>query len=194
MDVLLAEFDQEHGPALAPRKLRCGMVMSDCLRGARLSGAPSEPIMDQMMAAIDRLARVRSWAGVCRLMHDFVDRLLDFVVRCKATRLERVIQTIQRDLSQDPAKADSLQGYARDAQMHPDYLSRQFKQTTGQTFCDTRRTARLARARHLLIGSRLKISVIARRVGIVDASQFNREFRREFDMTARQYRLQHGRG
>jgi len=192
--VLLEEFDQEHGAALAAKKLRCAMVMSYCLRGARQSGAPGDLVLDELMASVDRLTRARTWNGVHRLMHGFIDRILDHVVKQSHSKLERVIQNIQRDLSQDPGQAKPLQAYAATAQMHPDYLSRQFKRAAGQTFCEARRAARLARARHLLIGSVLKVSEIARRVGIRDASQFNREFRREYGTTARRFRLQHGRG
>ena len=52
LDVLLQEFDLEHDAKLGPRKLRCGMLMSYCLRGARLGGGSSDALMDEMMPAI----------------------------------------------------------------------------------------------------------------------------------------------
>ncbi len=190
LDVLLAEFEQEHGRALGPLRLRCGMVLSYCLRGARQGGAPGEVVMDQTMHAIDRMARTRSWPAVGRLMHEFIDQMLALVVRRERTRIERVIAQIQHDLDSDPASAQTLRQYADGAKLHADYLSRRFRMAAGQTFCQARRAARLSRARRLLLASpSMKVREVARRVGMMDQSQFIRDFRDEYGMTPHQYRL-----
>jgi AraC-like DNA-binding protein len=194
LDVLLHEFDVEHDAALGPRKLRCGMLMSYCLRGARLGGGASDALMDEMMPAIDRLSRARSWRAIKLQMHEFIDRLLSHVVRRGQSRLQRVVRQMQADLAADPGSARQLQDYARAAKLHPDYLSRQFRRTTGQTWIELRRLARLERARRLLCATQLKISEIARRVGINDPSQFTREFHAAYGMTPREYRVRHGGG
>ena len=194
LDVLLDEFDAEHDAAIGPRKLRCGMVMSYCLRGARLGGAPSEAIMDQLMSAIDTLAKKRTWPAVCRFMHAYLDQLLAHVEPRSRTRLTRLIARMQRELTQDPQHALTLRQYADDIGVHPDYLCRQFKKTTGQTFTQTRRLGRITRARHLLAATGLKISAISRSVGMNDPAQFTRDFKKETGLTPRQFRLAHERG
>ncbi len=189
LDVLLDEFDQEHDARLGPRKLRCAMVMSYCLRGGRLGGAPSELIVDENLQAIDVLWSVRSWAAVRRFMHVYLDEVLQHVKPNRQTRLSRLIERMQRELLEKPATVQSLQEYARAADLHPDYLSREFKQMVGQTFSDIRRQGRIDRARHLLVSSDFKVTVIAHRVGMNDPCQFIKDFKKETGQTPHQFRL-----
>lgn len=187
--MLLDEFDEEHDSRLGPRKLRCAMLMSYCLRGARLGGAISETIIDEMFEGIDSLSESRSWASVRRFMHDYLDQVLKHVMPNNQARVVRLVGRIHRELLNDPAGAESLQKYARSAGLHPDYLSRQFKTIVGQTFREIRRMGRVARARHLLTASAIKIKSVARQVGMRDSSQFIKDFKIETGHTPREFRL-----
>ncbi len=189
MDALLDEFDQEHDRRLGPRKLRCAMVMSYCTRGARLGGAPSELVIDENLQGIETLWRRRSWTAVRRFMHDYLDQALQHVMPNRQTRITRLIGRMQRELLEDPPRTKTLQQYARSAGLHPDYLSRQFKKRVGQTFCEIRQQGRMARARHLLASSDIKVQTVARRVGMNDPCQFIRNFKKEMGQTPAQYRL-----
>lgn len=188
LDILLDEFDVEHDRRLGPRRLRCAMVMSYCVRGARLGGGISDQIIDQVLVSLDKLEACRSWRAIRRFMHDYVDLMMAYVQPRNQSRMVRLIARIQRELRETPGRAQRLADYAASAQLHPDYLSRTFKQTTGQTFADARRDGRITRARHLLASSNAKVQAIARRVGMNDTSQFIKDFKLETGQTPQAFR------
>ena len=71
---------------------------------------------------------------------------------------------------------------------NPSYLSRVFKQVTGQNVIERINSARVARARELLSASRMKIKDIAQRVGYDSPSYFTQFFKRETGMSPQEYR------
>ncbi len=190
LDVLLDEIQLEHAGRrdLSQRKLRCGMVMSYCLRGARLGGATSDPILANTMDAVDALARKRSWPNVRALMHEFIEQMMLQVSPRRQSPMARMVGRIQRELINNPDQVDTLSSYAASAGVRPEVLSRQFRRITGQTFCDARRSGRMARAKHLLVATTASVAEVARRVGMQDVSQFIALFRHEFGQTPARYR------
>lgn len=67
-------------------------------------------------------------------------------------------------------------------------FSKHFKRVSGQTFSDTVRKLRLAHACKLLRETDLPISSIYHRVGYANLSNFNRQFRTQYDVTPREFR------
>ncbi len=70
----------------------------------------------------------------------------------------------------------------------PAYFSRLFKKYVGMGFQEYTIHRRVARARTMLEQSGLKVAAIARRVGFVDVTTFNRNFRLLTGFTPSQYR------
>lgn len=68
------------------------------------------------------------------------------------------------------------------------YLSAQFKKETGKTLTDYINNKRIQRALILLSTTDLRIQSIAEKVGIFDESYFSRLFKKEKNITAREYR------
>lgn len=71
---------------------------------------------------------------------------------------------------------------------NPSYLSRVFKQITGQNVIERINGARVARARELLVDTRLKIKDIAQKVGYDSPSYFTQFFKRETGMSPQEFR------
>jgi AraC-like DNA-binding protein len=80
---------------------------------------------------------------------------------------------------------------AAQAGMSASGFSRYFQRASGQNFTDTVRKLRLAHACQLLEHSDATIATICRRVGYQNLSNFNRQFRREHQLTPRDYRRTH---
>ena len=188
LDHVLNRMDREHGPELSPRKMRCGAILSHCLRGAYRGGAPGESILVEYMQMLDALAAKRSWKGVRKQMHVHLDSLLNHVQSQHHRDIDRLVARIRRQLRDSPELVLTLAKYAHQHHVNPDYLSRRFHQIAGQSFCAERRHFRIERAKTLLEQTSLKIRVIAQRVGIRDTSRFIREFRMITGQTAAQYR------
>ena len=72
--------------------------------------------------------------------------------------------------------------------MNESTFSRHFKKMTGNNFVDCVRKIRIARACTLLESEGLSITDICFECGFRNISNFNRNFRRERDMTPREYR------
>lgn len=86
--------------------------------------------------------------------------------------------------------ADDLShtGIAAAAGMSPSAFSRSFRQYTGRTFTDFVNEVRLGHAARLLIETRKRITDIAYASGYSNIAHFNRQFRRLYRCTPRDYR------
>jgi AraC-like DNA-binding protein len=71
------------------------------------------------------------------------------------------------------------------------HLSRCFAAISGGTFCEELRHVRIKAACRLLREKGLKVSTVARMVGLKDVSQFIADFRREIGQTPAAYREAH---
>lgn len=71
----------------------------------------------------------------------------------------------------------TLMEVAEYMQMNPAYLSRYFKENTGENFMDYCRRIRMGRAKQLLLNTNLKIYEIAGRLGYQNAQAFGTAFR-----------------
>jgi len=188
LDQVLDRMEVEHGPELAPRKMRCAAILSHCLRGAYRGGAPGEPVLVDYMQTLDAMATRRSWPGVRTLMHASLESLIAQVQSQQRGDVERLVDHIRRQIRDSPEALLTLAQYAYDNHVNADYLSRRFHEIAGQTFCAERRYFRIEHARRLLESSSLKVRVVAWRVGIRDTSHFIREFRTITGQTPGQYR------
>ena len=68
------------------------------------------------------------------------------------------------------------------------HLSKLLNRHTGQSFYDILNTARILKAKELLLDPRLKIGEIGERVGYADTAHFARTFKKQEGMSANEYR------
>ena len=68
------------------------------------------------------------------------------------------------------------------------HLSKLLNRHTGQSFYDILNTARIQKAKELLLDPRLKIGEIGERVGYADTAHFARTFKKQEGMSANEYR------
>ena len=88
----------------------------------------------------------------------------------------------------------SLLRAADHMQMNPAYLSRYFKEKTGENFVDYCKAAKLEKARRLLRETNMKIYEIASELGYANAQHFGTVFRENEGMTPLEYRQSGGKG
>lgn len=75
--------------------------------------------------------------------------------------------------------------------LNPSYLSRVFRQETGQRLMDYIQNVRLNKACELLATSNMQIQEIAREVGLENASYFNVAFRKKLGVSPAQWKKAH---
>ncbi|MCR4877111.1 MAG: helix-turn-helix transcriptional regulator, partial [Clostridiales bacterium] len=85
----------------------------------------------------------------------------------------------------------TLQDAAEEVSLSANYLSLRFRQETGKTFSEYLTDVRMERARQMLAGTDLPVTVVAAECGIPDNNYFSRLFRRTENMSPREYRMKH---
>jgi AraC-like DNA-binding protein len=84
----------------------------------------------------------------------------------------------------------SLQSLSREFGINYSYLSQVFKKITHKSFSEYLTAVRLGHARQMLSDTQKKVSAIAEQVGYNDYHYFCNIFKKHFDMTPSQYRVQ----
>ncbi|WP_245600144.1 helix-turn-helix domain-containing protein [Paenibacillus harenae] len=132
-------------------------------------------------------------------MSDIV-RWFEHVILASSAYIERELsakgnQHIARAvemIEQDYAKDLSLHSVAEQLKLNPAYISRLFKQITGDTFVDYLKEVRLERSKELLLGGGTKIGEVGRLVGYSNSYYFIKVFKERTGLTPGEYRKLHG--
>ncbi|MDN4522927.1 response regulator transcription factor [Fictibacillus fluitans] len=85
----------------------------------------------------------------------------------------------------------SLKQLAHHVFLHPQYLSRLFKQETGKTVTEYITQKRIEKSRELLIQSQLSITEISQQCGFTDINYFSRVFSKLEGVPPKKYRAYH---
>ena len=91
----------------------------------------------------------------------------------------------------------SITDLAKHTALNPQYMMRLFKKTTGKSIVEYVTAYRMDLAKELLKKSTWNNDIIAERVGYVSSNYFIRLFKKQFNMTPREYRKlleRHGEG
>ncbi len=157
---------------------QCRVIeVSDLLRALIL--ATLERPVDEQAPATPRAA----W--IAGLILDELERAPEVPLRLPLPRDPRLL-TLCRALLADPARADTLDGWAEGAGASGRTLARLFLKETGLTFGAWRQQARLAEAvAQLALGQ--PIATVARAAGYDSASAFTAMFRRALGASPRAY-------
>ncbi|MBD2871858.1 helix-turn-helix domain-containing protein [Paenibacillus arenilitoris] len=102
--------------------------------------------------------------------------------------IARAVEIIERDYALDL----SLNAVAERLKLNPAYISRLFKQITGDTFVDYLKAVRLERSKELLLGGGMKIGEVGRLVGYSHSYYFIKVFKEQTGLTPGEYRKLHG--
>ena len=176
---------------LAIKKLLCAQIVTQCLRGAHAGGGPSQLLLSEHQQMLSHLASQKTWKLVQKVMHEYIDLLISRIRPQRTPDIQRFITWMRKDMKNSIANPKTLAQYADLGEISTGHLSRAFAAQTGQTFREELRQIRTAQAQKLLTDTQFKISVIARRVGLKDTSQFIHYFKLQNGMTPAQYRLAH---
>ncbi|UUZ85273.1 helix-turn-helix domain-containing protein [Paenibacillus sp. P26] len=98
--------------------------------------------------------------------------------------IARVVEILERDYSRDI----SLNSVAEQLNLNPAYISRLFKQITGQPFVEYLKRVRIEKSKELLAEGNLKINEIGRQVGYGDSYYFIKVFKEIMGLTPGEYK------
>ncbi|GAA3404724.1 response regulator [Paenibacillus hodogayensis] len=103
-------------------------------------------------------------------------------------RTQKILTTVNQYIEQHLARDLSLEALADHVYLHPNYLSRLYKQIAGTRISDHIKEKRLQKAKELLANPRLKIQEVATSVGFESAHYFTKVFKKELHMTPQEFR------
>lgn len=170
--------------------------LSADFRSLLLGPSPPHPLLRRPLEPEDRVwaqallaptlgAAARALVEGSRMSEFFFRKVLleargeeHFCTRTRRLALERV-EKVRELLLADLENPPSLEELARTCGCHPQYLSRQFSETTGTTISLLLRRLRIERAAELLATGRMNISEAALEVGYRSLSHFSQAFRAE---------------
>lgn len=118
--------------------------------------------------------------------------------RCKPTeeKLPDVewISQVEYFITTQYAEKLTLEHIAEETHSSPFHLHRKFKEVTGKTVNTYLKDVRMQKARQLLTETNTAVATIGKQVGIANASQFIREFKKYVGQTPAQYRRENHEG
>lgn len=106
----------------------------------------------------------------------------------RRTRDDVLVENVNRYISEHLSEDLSLVALSEKVYLNPSYLSRRYKEVSGQNLSDVITQMRLNRAMELLKEEQRKVSAIAQQVGYLSATHFIRVFKKATGLTPQEWR------
>lgn len=114
---------------------------------------------------------------------------IEFVMDSERNQTDYLIEKAKKIILQLMSEEFSLAELASYLYLHPNYLSRIFKEQEGISIMDYVIKLRMEKARELLREAGNKVYEVAEKVGYESVAHFNRIFKRETGMTPKEYQV-----
>lgn len=157
-------------------------------RAAADAGANAELILSETSSSFERISSFRDIEELCLWLSHQMNRFMDGVFQYADARHANVIHRCIQYIDAHYYEKISLEQMARIVYLSPAYLSRIFKQETGEPFNAYVSRVRIEKSKVLLRHDALRISDIAGAAGFEDQSYFTKVFKRMVGVTPNRYR------
>lgn len=132
--------------------------------------------------------------GEIRVWADELFITLEHFYKEQGNKVEiKAIRKAKKYMEEHFGEDISLEEVAEHVYLNPVYLSRLFKQETGENFTDYLIAVRMEKAKDLLINTHLKAYEICKKVGYSNAKYFYKIFRKYTGYTTMAYKMLNGR-
>jgi two-component system response regulator YesN len=129
-----------------------------------------------------------SWEEAIRFFRDLAERNFELKLTDAQQHSHHLVQRIKQYIEQNLGGDLSLTRIGELLSLNPYYLSRLYKQLTGEILTETITEVRLDRAKKLLISTNLKIIDISSQVGFESNAYFHRFFKKATNLTPHEFR------
>lgn len=194
--LLLHQLPLEQGLAGLERQWRAGKLSSDAIRqeaGELLShlwvNHPDSPNLIDLVAGIKRMETLHQLiaylAGSIRVL--VKNRSSIRPLAAGSEFIHKALAYIGEHYTEEL----TLQSVSDQVHISKNYFCLMFKKETGQNFIDYVISLRIARAKHLLLSTPLKIYEVAQEAGFHDVKYFSKLFKKLTDCSPVDYRVMH---
>ena len=130
---------------------------------------------------IKSIGELKKW--IERITNNFIE----FIIKRDIKQTNHFIEKTKTFILQNVFREITLTEIANYIHIHPNYLSRLFREGMGLSIMDYIISLRISNARELLVKHDLKVYEVAEIVGFNSIAHFNRIFKREVGMTPKEY-------
>ncbi len=164
-------------------------VISVILSVINESGLKINSIFEDEDEPFKYVFRIRSLPEMREYMDCVICRTANLMEKLKSKKVNKTVDEIKDYINENiSSKGLSLAAVAAKFYLNPSYLSRIFKQETGQTFVEYTTKARMELAVRLLSQTEMKAYEVAERVGIQDPHYFSICFKKYTGISINDYR------
>lgn len=162
----------------------CGLVFMMAAR----KGHSTTHLQEEQKVIYERLEGAEGADELRELLKETADRYLLTEEVTDYGEKMTVVRKMKEYVYAHYGEKVDLQVLAKHLYMHPVYLSKIFKQETGENFTDFLLSCRMNMAKELMRHKTYELSDIARMVGFEDYSYFNKQFRKVTRLSPQEYR------
>ena len=126
--------------------------------------------------------------SMIQTFRDIAQFLINGSNSTQAQRFNQIVQTLHQYISEHLAEDLTLTTLASQVYLNPVYLSRAYRQATGQKLSEYVLECRVKEAKKMLKGRDYKINEIAFAVGFDSVAHFSRVFKKQTTLTPLEYR------
>ncbi|EXX89147.1 hypothetical protein BG53_00585 [Paenibacillus darwinianus] len=155
---------------------------------ARLSDEMGHELPVHAQQSLEALGGCDTVQGLMKQVREFITILSERVRKSMDKPVTHSIEQAREWIREHLSEEISLQTLAAAVHLNPYYLSRLFKQETGETYLEFTTRIRFEKARELLISSALKMHEIAEQVGFTDANYFSIAFKKHQGVSPTDFR------
>ncbi len=155
------------------------------------AGANPEISLNLTHNYLQSIYEISDIENLCLWLTEATNSFIDNVFSHTEFKHANVIHSVMQYVYKNYADKISLDEVAERVYLAPAYLSRVFKNETGQTFTNYLNSVRIEKSKELLSHYSLKLSDIALSVGFEDQSYFTKVFKKITGLSPLQYRKKH---
>lgn len=188
IDEIFAELEQNPSP---PKEvvMQIYFTVSDTLiRLSNRSGYALEEWMGEEIDSLYAFDRLRSLGSLKLWCLSGIDKYIRYVLFKERDHKRHLIARAKQMIQNNLMEETSLVHIAAHLYLHPNYLSRLFKEAEGVSISEYITQIRMEKAKELLGKPELKIYEIAVQVGYESVASFSRLFKREVGVSPKEYR------
>ena len=139
-----------------------------------------------------RIDKHDSWTEAVQYLYDISNIIFRLQSDEQKKRADNTIEYIQKFIEGHLSEDLSLVRLAEQVYLNPSYLSRLYKQLAGTNLSEFIDSARINKAKELLLKDNIKIHEVARMVGYETAASFTRFFRKICGCSPQEYQDTYG--
>ncbi len=150
---------------------------------------PEAAISGDLFLIPDDIASIREYVSC------FFEKLLDIIRDRRTNKVEYVIKKVQQIITEKYNLDINIKTIAAEIYLSPNYLGNVFKNSTGKSLVEYLCQYRMEKARELLQSPKIKVSQVAKDVGVPNTTYFCTLFKDRYGVTPGEYQemSSHGR-